>query len=268
MNADQLVKFSRQLGTSRPTNLVRDSVIRSHPSRGGSNGFPVTERQLLCNMWLLGLPVPRSRVRSIQRWLKNGVLPLRQTGNRGSSVIRGEHLFLLTVFKKIYPHASRSEGACFVASHSTDGRVLTDAEVTRAMQLLNMTRKKGSTTAYQAFTPADELGSIERPRIWYDVNTERGTTSAKYEWFVENKLLNRLKRDEPSRVFMHDNFVSHKTDEVYELFYRAGHTVVCRAPYLPDKAPIELVFNMLKNKIRRRAIQLHNSIAGKTPKSN
>ena len=153
MNADQLVKFSRQLGTSRPTNLVRDSVIRSHPSRGGSNGFPVTERQLLCNMWLLGLPVPRSRVRSIQRWLKNGVLPLRQTGNRGSSVIRGEHLFLLTVFKKIYPHASRSEGACFVASHSTDGRVLTDAEVTRAMRLLNMTRKKGSTRAYQAFTP-------------------------------------------------------------------------------------------------------------------
>ena len=60
--------------------------------------------------------------------------------------------------------------------------------------------------------PADELGSIERPRIWYDVNTERGTTSAKYEWFVETKLLNRLKRDEPSRVFMHDNFVSHKTD--------------------------------------------------------
>ena len=33
--------------------------------------------------------------------------------------------------------------------------------------------------------PADELGSIERPRIWYDVNTERGTTSAKYEWFLK-----------------------------------------------------------------------------------
>ena len=108
--------------------------------------------------------------------------------------------------------------------------------------------------------PADELGSIERPRIWYDVNTERGTTSAKYEWFVKTKLLNRLKRDEPSRVFMHDNFVSHKTDEVYELFYRAGHTVVCRAPYRPDEAPIELVFDMLKNEIRRRWSKIDNEV--------
>ena len=67
MNADQLVILSRQVVTSRPRGLVRDSVIRSHPSRGGSRGYPVTERQTLCDMWLLGLPVPRSRVRSIQR---------------------------------------------------------------------------------------------------------------------------------------------------------------------------------------------------------
>ena len=87
MNSDQLVILSRQVGTSRPRGLVRDSVIRSHPSRGGSRGYPVTERQILCDMWLLGLPVPRSRVRSIQRWLKKGVLPLRQTGNRDASVI-------------------------------------------------------------------------------------------------------------------------------------------------------------------------------------
>ena len=63
MNSDQLVILLRQVGTSRPRGLVRDSVIRSHPSRGGSKGYPVTERRTLCDMWLLGLPVPRSRVR-------------------------------------------------------------------------------------------------------------------------------------------------------------------------------------------------------------
>ena len=57
MNSDQLVILSRQVGTSRPRGLVRDSVIRSHPPSRGE-GYPVTERRTLCDMWLLGLPVP------------------------------------------------------------------------------------------------------------------------------------------------------------------------------------------------------------------
>ena len=77
MNADQQTKFARQVGASRPRQLVRDSAIQSHPSRGGSRGFPVSERLTLTDMWAKGLPVPKSRVRSIQRWIKEGVLPLR-----------------------------------------------------------------------------------------------------------------------------------------------------------------------------------------------
>ena len=59
---------------------------------------------------------------------------------------------------------------------------------------------------------------------------------------------------------MHDNFISHKTDEVYELFFRAGHTVICRVPYRPDEAPIEVVFNMLKCEIRRRWFMINNEV--------
>lgn len=153
MTSDQQVKYAREIGTSRPTKLARDSAIQSHPSRGGSQGFPVSERCFLIDYWVNKLPVPKSRIRSIQRWIKNGVLPLRQSGNKVNSTIRGEHLLLLAMFKKIYPQASNPESACYIAEHSTDGRVLTNGEVTKGLRFLNMTRKKGSTTAYQAFTP-------------------------------------------------------------------------------------------------------------------
>ena len=160
MTSDQQVKYAREIGTSRPTKLARDSAIQSHPSRGGSQGFPVSERCFLIDYWVNKLPVPKSRIRSIQRWIKNGVLPLRQSGNKVNNTIRGEHLLLLAMFKKTYPQASNPESACYIAEHSTDGRVLTNGEVTKGLRFLNMTRKKGSTTAYQAFTPKNICGSI------------------------------------------------------------------------------------------------------------
>ena len=108
--------------------------------------------------------------------------------------------------------------------------------------------------------PPEELGSIARPRIWYDVNTSKGTTVAKYVWFVKYKLLCWLRENEPSRVFMHDNLSSHKADEVYDAFYGAGHKVICRVPYRPDEAPIEFVFDMLKCEIRRRWQRINNEV--------
>ena len=79
MASDQQVKYAREIGTSRPLKLARDSAIQSHPSRGGLRGFSVSERCLMIDMWVNKLPVPQSRIRSIQRWIKEGVLPLRQT---------------------------------------------------------------------------------------------------------------------------------------------------------------------------------------------
>jgi hypothetical protein len=116
-------------------------------------GYPVPLRKILVNLYQDGSQVPKSMVRSIQRWMKDGVEPKRQTGNKRKTVITGEHLFLLASFQLIWPQATREECAAFVALYSADGRVLTNTEITKAYKRLDLTVKKGSKTAYQAFTP-------------------------------------------------------------------------------------------------------------------
>ena len=128
-----------------------------HPSKGGSTGYSVDMREYLVGLYQEGKEVDKSMVRSIQRWMKNGVVPKKKTGNKSKKDMSGEHLFLLAFFKLIWPQANREESALFVAIHSEDGRVLTNTEVTKGYQCLSLTRKKGSTTAYQAFTPKNSF---------------------------------------------------------------------------------------------------------------
>ena len=83
-------------------------------------GYPVPLRKILVNLYQDGSQVPKSMVRSIQRWMKDGVEPKRQTGNKRKTVITGEHLFLLASFQLIWPQATRVECSAFVALYSVD----------------------------------------------------------------------------------------------------------------------------------------------------
>lgn len=309
----------------------RAETYAPDPSRGGSAGYPVALRKILVNMYQSGNYVPDSIKRSIQRWIKDGVFPKRQTGNKRNRNPTGEHLFLLAFFKLIYPQATRPECAAFVALYSKDGYVLTNTEVTHGFKCLNLTRKKGSTTAYQAFTPknvylhhcfwkynfpggindvpmerlmdGDEMafhlgdvskgyghavkglrvrkaghysrgqqkvvvimyvepgdpslpphvdGSRERPRIWYRVSNDSGTTVEAYRTFLQHEVFQYFRDDEPERTMMHDNLSSHKAAEIYDTIYTAGHRVICRPPYRPYEAPIEWVFNQLACSVRSK----------------
>jgi len=308
-----------------------------HPSKGGSAGYPVPLREILVNLYQDKKYVPPTMKRSIQRWIKDGVEPKRQTGNKRKTVMMGEHLFLLALFKLIWPQATREECACFVTLYSADGRILTNTEITKGYQRLDLTVKKGSTTAYQAFTPkntylhfcfwnynfpggikdvpmerlmdGDEmafhlgdasqgyghavrglrvrkagnysrgkqkvvvimfiepgdpslpphvLGSKQRPRIWYKVTTDSGTTVEGYKSFLKDEVFPYFKDDEPERILMHDNLSSHKAGEIYDAIYDAGHRVICRPPYRPYEAPIEWVFNQLAGAVRKRWKQIKN----------
>jgi hypothetical protein len=53
-----------------------------------------------------GSPAPKGMLRSIQQWMKNGVVPLPMTGNKPSSVLLGQYLLLLVMFKLIWLQAS------------------------------------------------------------------------------------------------------------------------------------------------------------------
>ena len=99
--------------------------------------------------------------------------------------------------------------------------------------------------------PSQE-GSIEKPRIWYRVSFDKGTSTEGYTKFLKKYFLRKLKDDEPSRVLMHDNLSAHKSDVIYDLVDKAGHSVICRPPYRPNEAPIEWVFDQVACEIRRR----------------
>ena len=75
------------------------------------------------------------------------------TDGKQTQAMVGHHRFLLAIFKKIYPQAKHSHSATFIAIHSHDHCVFTDNVISKALRDTNMTRKRASTTDFQAFTP-------------------------------------------------------------------------------------------------------------------
>jgi transposase len=333
---EQNAAFRKKICAPREDGVIRTEALRHHPSRGGSRGYSTEFKIMLIDYYDSGLEFDETLERSIQRWKKR-LIAKKRTGNKKKTFIEGEHLFILTAYKRIFPHAKASQCALFISIHSTDGRVYTNPQIHNALKILDMTRKKGSTTAYQAFTPRNEylydcfisynfpagirnvprrflmdgdecsfqvgdigqsyghavkglrvrkmgnygrgaskivvimfiepgdpsldpteLGSIARPRIWYRVSKDKGTSSDAYESFLDNYVLNKMRPNEPMRYLMHDNLPSHKTDAVFARIHNAGHEVICRPPYRPHIAPIEFAFNMLACSLRDRWEQIKN----------
>ena len=115
---------------------------RSHPSLGGARGYSVPYRQLD-----LQLP-PGERGASRQshwRWARR-LDPHAMFG--------GEHLYLLVLCRQLYPKADADEIRAFIYSQSQDPKIVYSREdITKAGNAMGLTRKRSSTTAYQALTP-------------------------------------------------------------------------------------------------------------------
>ena len=78
--------------------------------------------------------------------------PLRMTRNKPRSKLSGKHLFLLDLFKIIWPHSSYYECIVFIANESEDERIFSLVAVSRAPRKLGYTTKITLTVAYQEFT--------------------------------------------------------------------------------------------------------------------
>ncbi len=83
-----------------------------------------------------------------------------------------------------------------------------------------------------------ELGSLERPRIWYRIAEKGGTSLEDYCSYIEG-VIDTFEDTEPQRTFIHDNLSSHIHHSIRDLIHGSGHRVVRRPPYYPCDAPIE-----------------------------
>jgi len=86
-------------------------------------------------------------------------IPCRQTGNSRASVFHNHDLFLLALYRLAYPKAMASEINAFLYNAnygSLEFRFYSAPQITYAEQRIGLTRKTGSTTAYQALLPINK----------------------------------------------------------------------------------------------------------------
>ena len=144
-----------------------------HPSAGGrGTGYDQAMRELVLEIRNAGLsnsplyqnlrqqyvfPSLRSEYRySALNATRGHVRACRRTGNNRATVLRGYDLFLLALYRTVFPKATAAEINAFLyrANYgSVNFRFYSSSQITKAEQRIHLTRKKGSTTAYQALLP-------------------------------------------------------------------------------------------------------------------
>lgn len=86
-------------------------------------------------------------------------LPCRRTGNKRAEVFHDHNLLLLALYRITYPKSTAAEVNAFLykANYgSLDFRFYSASQITIAEQRIGLTRKRGSTTAYQAYLPINK----------------------------------------------------------------------------------------------------------------
>ena len=106
--------------------------------------------------------------KSVRRWrdlrLQFGhVRACRRTGNARATVLRDHNIILLALYRLAFPKATAAEVNAFLyrANYGNmNFRFFSASQICEAEKIIGLTRKRGSTTAYQALRP------INRQKRW------------------------------------------------------------------------------------------------------
>ena len=159
---EDAAQMRRRTGVTRVDRVFRDDRHRPHPSGGGSRGYDIILRQILVDDYRAGRTVPGTMVRSVQRWA-NRLCPYRMTGNLPCRELSGEYLFLLVLYKLVWPHSTYLQCIAFIANETATAKIFSERDVSLALRNLGYSMKVTSTVAYQAFT---ERNMMRRHLFW------------------------------------------------------------------------------------------------------
>jgi hypothetical protein len=148
---DQQAKLRHDMGLNKA--LEVDRTAKPNPANGGSSGYDVWFREQQVAKFNNGQPIDVA-VATIYRW-RDRMLTFRATGNKTSSTIVGEDQLLMVFLLFAYPEAQEDEIAAFI--YDSGGQIYERSQISKRLKELNMTKKKASTEAYQAYTPRNIL---------------------------------------------------------------------------------------------------------------
>jgi hypothetical protein len=194
--ADVRANARAEMGLSREVKQVR--ARESDPSRGGSRGYDIHDREWMLEHFARGGEV-RASIRSLGRWQER-LDRFRMTGNRDRSSLIGVDQLLLVLSILIYPDGNMDEMATFI--YNEGGGLYTNRTISKQLHELQITQKVASTEAYQAFTPQNllkaelfwtqppPLGVISIPRRKFidvdEFGVELNRCNRTRAWAVEN----------------------------------------------------------------------------------
>ena len=158
----------------RPALQTRVAEV-PHPSEGRGNPYSQDMRTLVTAINQLG-PLPNNvqdfietlRLNRIypsheteERWnnthaILNHARPCRRTGNNFATRLRGVDLIHLALYRVAFPKASHAEINAYlyrVNLGNPEFRFYSHSQISEAETRIGLSKKRGSTTAYQAFFP-------------------------------------------------------------------------------------------------------------------
>jgi hypothetical protein len=91
-------------------------------------------------------------------------MPKEMNGNKQQPKIFGHDQFLLLFYRSVFPKANADEIRCFIFENSQDPIIYSRQDITRSEQSFQLTKKRGSTTAYEAFLPEN----IQRRWLYFN----------------------------------------------------------------------------------------------------
>jgi hypothetical protein len=149
---DERAKAHSAQGLTRELQVIREEL--PDPSRGGCRGYPVWLRREMLEKAVNGEQV-KAHYTSLRRWEAEGVHAKRMAGNKQKETVTGFDQFLLAFYILVYPDFELDEAAAFI--YNNGGGVYSRQDLFKRLKELDVTRKKASTEAYQAFLPHNVL---------------------------------------------------------------------------------------------------------------
>ena len=148
-----------QSGQSREQQSFRTNN-ESHPSSGGSHGYPLWLRRDIMfwdNLYGIDYVVNRFTVSkaTIYRW-RIRTAPYQQTGCHERQILTGHDQLLLVMVLFIFPRATNDEIATFIAVNGGTGGLSRQA-ISSRLEDLDVSRKRASLEAFAAYTPTNMM---------------------------------------------------------------------------------------------------------------